>query len=181
MNPARDAFREHLLTGESIVWHGAPAQGLLLTSRDMFLIPFSLLWLGFVCFWLLGVVAAGAPLMFLLFGLVFLAVGLTISIGRFAVDAYARANTSYAVTTHRVLIRRRGLLSDFTAIALDRLPTVKLKSRAAGRGTITFGEASSPFANMSVWTPSLDPTPKFLAIDDATRVYNLIQTRAGEL
>lgn len=173
------ALREHLLAGESVLWEGAPKSGLLFTSRDIFLIPFSLLWLGFVCFWLFGVSAAGAPGFFYLFGLVFLMIGLTISFGRFGVDAYVRANTFYAVTTQRVLILRRGPLSDFTAIALTRLPPVKLKQGTDGRGSILFGETTNAYARMSIWTPSLDPTPQFLAIADVQRVYNLIQSRSA--
>lgn len=174
------AVREHLLAGESILWEGAPKGGLLFSSRDIFLIPFSLVWLGFVCFWLLGVTAAGGPPFFYLFGLGFLVIGLMISIGRFGVDAFVRSRITYAVTTRRVLILRRGPMPDFTAIALNRLPAVKLKQKADGRGTITFGETSSAYARMSIWTPSLDPTPTFLAIADAQRVYNLIQSHADQ-
>lgn len=152
----------------------------MLTGRDVFLIPFSLVWLGFVCFWLFGVTMIGAPPEFLLFGLVFLIVGLSMTFGRFALDAFVRSRTLYAVTTHRVLIDRQGPFGTFTAIALDRLPAVKLKPRGNDRGTIVFGDAGSPFAaQMSIWTPSLDPTPQFLSIPDARRVYALIQRAQG--
>ena len=50
-----DAFQGLLLKGEKIIWWGQPAQGLLFTSRDWFLVPFSLLFAGFAIFWELSV------------------------------------------------------------------------------------------------------------------------------
>ena len=46
-----DAFQGLLLKGERIVWWGQPAQGLLFTSKDWFMVPFSLMFLGFSVFW----------------------------------------------------------------------------------------------------------------------------------
>jgi len=174
-----DQFRAHLGPGESILWAGKPAQGVLFTSRDILLIPFSIFWLGFVCVWLFGVVSTGAPMEFLLVGMLFLVVGLGVMVGRFALDALVRANTSYAVTTERVMINREGPFGDFTAIALKRLPTVKLKPRGGGRGTIVLGQSTSPWVQISIWTPSLDPTPQLIAIADAQRVYALIQKQGN--
>ncbi len=45
-----EAFQGRLLNGERVVWEGQPAGGLLLSSRDTFLIPFSLFWCGFAVF-----------------------------------------------------------------------------------------------------------------------------------
>jgi hypothetical protein len=36
-----------LIDGETVVWSEKPAQGLLFTSRDWMLIPFSSVWCGF--------------------------------------------------------------------------------------------------------------------------------------
>jgi hypothetical protein len=176
-----DQFRAQLGPGESILWAGKPAQGVLFTSRDILLIPFSIFWLGFVCVWLFGVVSTGAPMEFLLVGMLFLVVGLGVMVGRFALDAFVRANTSYAVTTERVMINREGPFGDFTAIALKRLPTVKLKPRGGGRGTIVLGQSTSPWVQISIWTPSLDPTPQLIAIADAQRVYALIQKQSARI
>jgi hypothetical protein len=176
-----DQLRAHLGPGESILWAGKPAQGVLFTSRDILLIPFSIFWLGFVCVWLFGVVSTGAPMEFLLVGMLFLVVGLGVMVGRFALDAFVRANTSYAVTTERVMINREGPFGDFTAIALKRLPTVKLKPRGGGRGTIVLGQSTSPWVQISIWTPSLDPTPQLIAIADAQRVYALIQKQSARI
>lgn len=179
MSREADQFRPHLGPGESVLWAGKPAQGVLFTSRDILLIPFSIFWLGFVCLWLFGVISAGAPLEFMLFGMLFLSIGLGFMIGRFALDAFVRANTSYALTSERVMINREGPFGDFTTIALNRLTTVKLKPRSGGRGTIILGQSASPWVQMSIWTPSLDPTPQLIAIPDAQRVYALIQKQGS--
>jgi hypothetical protein len=46
-----DAFQGLLLKGERIIWLGQPAQGLLFTSKDGFMVPLSLFFLGFSVFW----------------------------------------------------------------------------------------------------------------------------------
>ena len=66
-----------LIDGETVVWSGRPAQGLLFTSRDWLLIPFSLLWCGFTIFWEATALSlATAPLFMKLFGAAFVLVGL---------------------------------------------------------------------------------------------------------
>jgi hypothetical protein len=86
----------------------------------------------------------------------------------------------YAVTDGRVLILRSGPLSKFSAMSLDQLPDTNLTENADGRGTIRFGTAAPYWAGsgFSGWTPALDSTPQFLAIDDARRVFDHIQRAA---
>jgi hypothetical protein len=177
-----DPFAGRLLNGEQVLWTGRPAAGVLLTARDAFLIPFSLLWCGFVVFWIVGVVASGGG-PFALFGVAFLCFGLFFSVGRFALDAWLRRGTRYGLTNKRVLILRTSPTLNFTAVNLDRLPEAQINERADGRGTVRFGQQQSLFGfgrtGLSIWTPSLDPTPQFLAIPDARRVFDLAQRAAA--
>jgi hypothetical protein len=173
-----EAFQGRLLNGERVVWEGRPAGGLLLTARDTFLIPFSLLWCGFAVFWEFSAVSQrNGPGFFLLFGLFFVLVGLYFVIGRFFVDAWVRGNTIYAITNQRVLILRSGPFSRFTSLAINRLPELSLEERADGRGTIRFQPQQAVWSNRnwSGWTPALDPTPQFLAVADARNVFDRIQ------
>ena len=80
-----------------------------------------------------------------------------------------------------MLIARSGPFADFTAINLDRLPNARLSERRSGRGDIRFGEPVPPWGGRgyATWSPALDPTPQFLAIEDARRVFDLVQRAAS--
>jgi membrane protein YdbS with pleckstrin-like domain len=183
-----ESFTGRLLAGERILWSGQPQQGLLLTARDIFAIPFSLAWCGFAVFWTVMVTGASAsdanPAggFFILWGLMFVVIGLYFVFGRFIVDAWVRRGLNYAVTDQRILIARGAPFGRFTALSLARLPDIDLKERGNARGTIRFGQPVAIWGNrgMSAWSVALDPTPQFLGIEDARRVFDLIQrTQAG--
>jgi hypothetical protein len=175
------AFSGRLVPGERIVWAGRPRGGIMFTRQDIFLVPFSLVWCGFAIFWETGVSGAGAPSFFKLWGALFVCIGLYLVAGRFLVDAWIRQGIRYALTDRRVLILRPKPFSDFIAVNLDRLPDARLSEDAHGRGTLRFGQPASMWnrRGLSSWTPALDSTPQFLLIDDARRVFDLVQRSAG--
>jgi hypothetical protein len=170
---------DRMLTGERILWSGRPAQGLLFTSRDMFLIPFSLFWGGFAVFWETTVLTQqNTTGFFALWGIPFLLIGLYLIVGRFLLDAWIRVGMVYAVTNKRILISRSWPFGKFTALSLDRLPDASLSESSGCRGTIRFGEPAQMWGgrnSMSSWTPSLDPTPQFIGIENARSVFDQIQ------
>lgn len=170
-------FSGRLLKGEKMVWQGQPDSGLLFTSRDWLLVPFSLFWGGFSIFWEKSVLDTNAPVFMKLWGVPFVLIGVYLVVGRFLLDAWIRRGIHYAVTDKRILILRSAPFSKFSAMSLDQLPEVNLSESANGRGTIRFGTATPYWANgsFSSWTPSLDSVPQFLAIEDARRVFDHIQ------
>jgi hypothetical protein len=172
-----DLFAGRMLSGERVLWSGQPRQGLMLMPRDALLIPFSLMWCGFAIFWEVSVTNQRAPGFFPLFGAMFVCVGLYFVVGRFLFDAWLRRDMAYAVTDRRVLIARPAPFARFIAISLERLPDVRLDEGSGGRGTIQFGQSATRWGNQGLGnlTPALDPTPRFLAIGDARRVFDLIQ------
>ncbi|MBL6938862.1 MAG: PH domain-containing protein [Alphaproteobacteria bacterium] len=179
-----EEIRGYLQPGEHLFWWGRPQQGLLITSRDIFMVPFSFVWAGFaLSIFLSGLHGPVPPFPFLLVGGLFSVLGLYIAVGRFIVDAWLRRNTTYGLTDRRVLIARTGPWGNFTALQLDRLPSISLRERSNGRGTIRFGDPAYsgwPMRSNSFgsWMPSLDPTPQFLGIEDVRRVFNEIQGRS---
>jgi hypothetical protein len=182
-----DGLRSRLMPGERILWSGQPRQGLLFTSRDIFIVPFSLLWFGFVVFWEVTVVSqrnspgAHSLVPLLVIGGVFILLGLFAVIGRFFLDAWLRRRTSYGVTDRRVLVIRGGRFNKLVALNVDKLPEVSLSEKRDGRGTITFGPDTTLWVRrgFSGLLPSLDPSPRFLEIENARGVFDQIQGLAG--
>jgi hypothetical protein len=173
----------HLLDDETILWTGQPQTGWMLTARDVPLIPFGAFFLGFSVFWEVQVFSGPnpPPVIFKLWGIPFILVGLFGLVGRFPVDAYIRSKTRYAVTDQRILISRSPPFQSLTSLSLAHLPELRLVEHRNGRGSIHFG-AESPVNNRNwgVWLPSLDPTPRFLGIDNAAELFSKIQQQARQ-
>jgi hypothetical protein len=120
--------------GETIRWTGAPPTGFRLRPSDAFVVPFSLLWASFAFAWEAAVITSGAPLFARLWGIPFVCVGLYITVGRFVVDAFARAHTRYAITDEAAYIETtwpRYALRRFGASQLDAL---RLERSGSGDG-----------------------------------------------
>ncbi len=126
--------------GETVRWTGTPPHGLLLRRSDWLGIPFSLLWGGFAIFWETMVFAGGAPLVFRLWGVPFVAVGLYMIAGRFFWDAWVRARTRYAVTDRAAYIVIDGLGSTVRRYGGALLDGVRIERRTDGSGTLRFGD-----------------------------------------
>lgn len=167
-----------LVAGERLLWTGRPAQGPLFTVQDIFLVPFSLLWGGFALFWEAGAIASDAPLLFRLWGIPFVLVGLYMIAGRFVIDAWLRGRTWYGVTDRRVLILREAPFHSFIALDLAGLRDIRVSSGWGGRGTIRFGDEPWGYYRQfhaTPWSPSMSGVPQFLAIRDPETVFARIE------
>jgi hypothetical protein len=150
---AAEAIRGELDSNERLLWADQPAQGVRLRGSDAFMIPFSLLWCGFVVFWEYSVIQGGAPLFFMLWGIPFVAMGLYIVVGRFFVDARQRASTYYGLSDERVIIVSGLFHKRVRSLSLRTLADVWLAEGASEIGTISFGNAG-PFGgwfNIGGW------------------------------
>lgn len=174
---AAELLRVELGLGERLLWAGRPPSGLLLRPVDAFLIPFSVLWSAFIVYWETLVLSGVGPRFFALWGLLFVAMGAYLLVGRFFMDAHARARTRYGVTDERVLIARGGISRRITSLPLRTLGDVAVDLRRDGSGTITFGTASA----MQRWQGTAWPgtgrytLPSFERIPRAREVYNAIR------
>lgn len=170
-----DMIQAELRRDERLLWSGRPQQGVMFRPYDMFLIPFSLFWGGFACFWTLAATAGGGC--FGLFGLPFVAVGVYLTVGRFWLDMRQRDNTYYAITDQRALIVSGIRSQQIKSLNLHTLTDVSLDLKPDGRGTITFG-AQHPMANTyrGMNWPGLSQTiaPAFEGIDHARAAYDHI-------
>jgi len=164
-----------LSPGERLLWSGRPRQGVFLRGSDALLIPFTLMWAGFACFWEFMALRAHAPLFFALWGIPFLAVGGFILIGRFFADAWVRARTYYGVTGQRALVYVDVFGGRTTSLDLHATGQVDLAEFAGGRGTITFG--APPWAGYGMFPGyrTRAMVPQFDQIDDARQVYEMVR------
>lgn len=120
---------------EQVLWRGKPQKGRLFTSGDLFVIPFILIWCGFMAFWMHGVIESGAPIFFPLFGSVGVIFGMYMLFGRFIWAAYIRKRTAYVITNKKI-IRRRG--SKMNVLAASTMPPAQTVFYKDGSGTIRF-------------------------------------------
>lgn len=187
-DPQTEITRE-LDPGERILWAGQPRGGIIFRAADIFLIPFGLLWLGFSIVWfVLATFGAGdaaasedglAPIIiFSLFDLPFILVGLYLVFGRFWVDKKQREKTYYGVTGERVIIVSGLFSRSVKSLNLRTLSDITLTEKSDGAGSITFG-SSHPFAPMMQgmnWWPGMNMMgPSFDQIPNAKEVYRLIR------
>lgn len=171
-------IQRQLDSRESVLWSGQPRQRIMLRGSDLLGIPFSMLWGGFAIFWEYSAFIHGAPPFFLLFGVVFVAIGLYLIVGRFYVDAKQRARTVYAVTTDRVLIISGLGGQKIQSLALRTLSDVSLTESKDGFGSISFGNSfplTSLFGGMSWPGMGRFSGPRLDTINNSKQVYQIIR------
>ncbi len=173
-----DSIQRQLDPGERVLWTGQPKQGVRLRGSDALMIPFSLFWAGFAFFWEWSVIQSGAPLLFTLWGIPFVAIGIYIVVGRFFVDSWQRSKTHYAVTNERILIVDGIRKITVRNAQLSGLADISLAEDSNGAGTITFGSSSVPamFRSLSSWPGMRERLGlQFDLVPDAKVVFDLIR------
>ena len=181
-------IQRYLDPDERLLWQSSPRGGLVLRKKDIMLIPFSLVWTGFAIFWTIGASAAifapgeegsGNPFgaFFLVPGLLFICIGLFMTFGRFFVEAYLMARTTYALTSRRALIRSGFMSRSIKGLPLG--PDLPVSYQEGRNGWVKFGTVEGPFSNMrrggtGVWFGDSHPF-LFERIDDAERVYRMVR------
>jgi hypothetical protein len=173
--PQANGIAAAVLPGETIRWTGNAPQGWRVRVLDVVLIPFSLLWLGFATHWELIAVATGSPPYQILWGLLFVVIGVYLLVGRFAVDAYLRDRTSYAVTSVAAYVMREGAFPTVRRYASGALDATTVEMTSGDVGTIRFASDAGPFGSWydGVWSAAtLDA---FVNVPAARGVYGMIE------
>lgn len=134
------------------------------------------MWSGFAFFWEASVILMGAPLIFKLWGIPFVVMGLYILIGRFFARAWQLSETFYVVTTHRILFYSRNGMSFIT---YSKIPSLEKYIQKNGMGTIYLG----PYTKLNSTSIKVNPLEgKALEdIPDAERVYHMIEEKMLEV
>lgn len=180
---AHQQIYSELDSSERLLWSGQPREGVLFRGADAFLIPFSLLWCGFAIFWEFMVISSNAPLLFRLWGIPFVIVGLYFVFGRFLVEARQRKQTYYGLTNERIIIISGLFTRKVKSLRLRNLSEVSLSEKADKSGTIALGANNPLFAMFGgmAW-PGMGNflPPSFEMIPNAKAVYELLRTAQRE-
>jgi len=178
-------IKNELSENEQLIWAGQPKQGIVFRSSDIFMIPFSIMWGGFAIFWEITALlttskAKDAPfffdIIFPLFGLPFVIIGLYLIFGRFIVDAKRREKTYYGLTDKRIIIISGIFSQKVKSMNLRTLTDLSLSEKTNGTGTITFG----PTNPMSWWFgglhwPGMSQPLSYEMINEVKNVYEKIR------
>jgi hypothetical protein len=179
-----------LQPGERVLWAGRPDTNRWLAPTDLYAIPISVLWAGWVIFTVLRLLSppAGSTL-FLLGALPFLASALYLLFGRLIARHRIGPRTAYAITNRRALAltptlrdRRR-----FTAQPLDHASArVSQRSNRDGHRTVVVGALESDRIGAASGDPGITfltgPTANIVAfwhITDDPDVHALLSRIIG--
>jgi len=174
------------MQGEKVLWTSQPDPSVLFTKSDLFLIPFSLFWGGFAFIWEGSVLVAGAnaanpiPIVFALFGIPFVLIGLYIIFGRFFYKVSKKKKTYYAITDKRILVLTTFMGKHLEAAYINTLPAINKSIGSNGTGTVTFGNNNmyaSMYGNtgLDFFTSFYGSTaPTFYDVKNAEQVYEQV-------
>jgi hypothetical protein len=172
----------YLDADEKVLWDGAPPSGIMFRYSDIFFVPFSFLWFGFALFWEASVLGLtfntshNPPVIFPLFGLVFVCVGAYMAIGRFFFDADVRGQTIYAITSRRAIIFSRAPFRRLKSVGLSSSIEISTDERRSGSGTIYFGARSNYPYSWGAWSGSNSTSEfKFESIPKVREVLKIIR------
>ena len=189
MAAAEAELRSHLDSGEKLLWAGRPAQGIVLTRQDWYLIPFGAVWLGAAVHWPVSTAKKTPEPLALFLDLLPIGIGICIVSGRLFADLWYRSRLIYGVTDRRAIIllgMRRGSMQ---SIDLSSLITLKLEECWNRSGTIYFG-ADHPScrhdayggSEFGTYAPSGQTRPgeeQFFRIADAKRSSRFCKMRCS--
>ncbi len=179
-------IQKELDSGEKFLWAGMPKQGTIFKGSDVFMVPFSLLWGGFAIFWEIIALqipsekAGAVSIIFPLYGIPFVLIGLYLIFGRFIYDSKKRAKTFYGLTDQRAIIISGLFSKGVKSLNLKTMSDVSLSEKSDGHGTITFGQENQMMSMfMGGSFPDMDGStvPKFELIKDAKQIYNQLRAQ----
>lgn len=186
-NHQLDSMKEQNLFGremkkdEQLLWSGKPVFKPVSSLSAIFPMVFGVIWLAMLSPVIKDWIPLSAsdhshrpPLIFILFNIPFVLIGLAFIIGPVIYSLLWYRNTYYAVTSQRVIMLRTGLLKKFSSIRIKSLDVYEKYSFADGMGTIVFGSYPMP-AYLGPISGS-GTVPAFICVPDVDGVYNTIES-----
>jgi hypothetical protein len=105
-------LQSSLRPGEQLLWCGRPDPSVIFVPADIFVLPFSIVWLGVALLWQFGTQAIGAPAAFRLVGVPFVLIGIYMVAGRFVTRYFRKRKTIYGITGERVIVQARSVFKE---------------------------------------------------------------------
>jgi membrane protein YdbS with pleckstrin-like domain len=132
---------------EKVIWQGKPEYWpFLLSGAGAGGAISGLLFLGFSLFWTTTAALSGAPLAFILFGSVFMLIGLFIVFGSPISQWMRYKNTEYVITDHRIITQTGAIGLDTRYIQNEWIRevyvNVSILDRIFGTGSVMVSTAS---------------------------------------
>jgi hypothetical protein len=176
-------FKQFLEDKENIIWTDKPKTGLIFHAEDLFMIPFSLLWLMIAIFGFTTAYSFSAPFLYLLISFIFVIIGFIIVFARFIIDILQRDNTFYALTNERILILSGIFDKCLKSIQIKSLKEINYTEKVNGTGTNLIDKQNNTFNGdrdgLRLWF-RINPTSDLVQISDVRKVYNLIDELRGQ-
>ena len=126
----------YILPDESILWKGRPEKGNIFTSKEFFLLPFSLFICAFSVCWEYLALQSGQPFV-IIWGLPIVGIGFYMLFGRHIQTAYLRGRTFYVITNKKLIIKKGRRITMHDG---EDLPPMEVEIHRNGNGSIFFYE-----------------------------------------
>lgn len=137
----RGRLAAELAAGETVLWQQAPARGAM-AGQNLFGRVFGIFWLGFSLFWFTGALQAaqfgGFGLIFPLFGLPFIGIGIWIVFVLPGRQKRQLSTTIYAVTDRRLIIFSSAPTRSVRSLPLQCIRSVSKRFHRDGTGDLYF-------------------------------------------
>lgn len=187
--PLYESLRKQLSAGERVLWVGQPDPRFGFPAIKRLLLPLGVVFTVPMVVWVAMAVhvatqsdqvhpgAGAAPVFGALAVLVILVFFLVVVLSRLAFHP-ARRQGLYAITDRRALrVVRHRHSEDVTALELSAIPTVSMRTRRGGSGTVVFGAGAQlpPFQALELGGFGGVGPLAFIGIPDAAQVAELIR------
>jgi len=130
-------FQNEMLKDEKILWTGQPKKGFVLPDGYILLILFGLPVLGIGSIIEYGAIQS-FDIFVMIFGLLFVLLGLCMVLGSIIYKNYRKKRTYYAITNQRIIILINSSNKKVESIFINQIPVLKKTVKKDGSGIIQF-------------------------------------------
>ncbi len=168
-------FSPYLDGDESSLWFAVPKVKYRFTKTNIFIFFFGLFFTFFALIWML--LASTSSIVFALFGIPFLLVGISISFGLIIISRSNLKHTAYIITKKRIIIKSGNRVTSIQNIYLNEITNMEITLYPNNFGTINIYTKSilGNNANKNLAALRSNLQNSLSEIADADQVFKLIK------